>query len=150
MGKLAFNSGLRGFRLIDAVTDVHARGIEGFKRFVRSPPFLGIEALAQLGALHVRFVTGFDKHAFLLILKHFSKASGPPLEGPYRLRGRLIGRGGSAFSYHLEAVPEEGPRIEGEFVFATMEYDRVFRREMLAEHYREVFSCLRNGSGKGC
>ena len=66
------------------------------------------------------------------------------LDGTYTLSGTLVNRSSSAFSYTLQAKRGGSVRIEGEFLFATVDYDKVFKREILQEHYRNVFSCLRN------
>jgi hypothetical protein len=148
--RIVLNSGLEGFVLVDAITAVDPEGIAGTKRFVEAPSFLAIESLAQLGALHVRFISGFDRHAFLLNIKHCSPISRQALSGCYRLCGALTSRGSSATCYRLEAVTDDETAIAGEFLFATVAYDASFKKDILQKHYRKVFSCLQSASRTSC
>jgi hypothetical protein len=150
MARIAVRSGLENFLLVDGIAEVDRGTIRGYKHFDHAPLFLGIESLAQLGALHVRFTIAFARHAFLLGIKRCTMGSGEPLSGCYRLLGTLTGSSTSAFSYLLEASNEAGGKIEGEFLFATVKYDCAFRQDVLESHYRKVFSCLRNASKNDC
>jgi hypothetical protein len=148
--RIVLNSGLDGFLLIDAITTVDPEGIAGTKCFVQAPSYLGIESLAQLGALHVRFISGFERHAFLLNIKRCSPTSRQALSGCYQLYGKLASRSSSAYCYRLEAVHADEAAITGEFLFATVAYDAVFEKDILQKHYRKVFSCLQSGSRTNC
>jgi hypothetical protein len=150
MERIILNSGLSGFLLVDAVTEVDAQRIAGWKEFAGAPPYLGIESLAQLGALHVRYLTGFERHAFLLTIKRCLPASKEALNGRYRLCGKLTGRAASAFSYRLEAALGDETEIQGDFLFAVVEYDTSFRRDILRSHYEKVYSCLTSASTRNC
>jgi hypothetical protein len=136
--------------LIDAITAVDPEGIAGLKRFIQAPSYLGIESLAQLGALHVRFITDFERHAFMLNIKRCSPTSRQALSGCYQLYGKLTSRSSSAYCYRLEAMNVDEPAIAGEFLFATVAYDASFKKDILQNHYRKVFSCLQNGSRISC
>jgi hypothetical protein len=145
MERIVLHSGLSGFVLIDSVTVADCTTIVGHKKYVHAPLYLGIESLAQLGAYHVRFLADFEKHAFLLGVKRCSMPSGKELNGCFQLHGNLLGKGSSAYSYGLRATGGNGTEIEGEFLFAVVDYDETtFNRSILREHYRKVFSCLRN------
>jgi hypothetical protein len=151
MERIVLHSGLNGFVLIDAVTDADYTTIAGHKRYRHAPLHHGIESLAQLGAYHVRFLMDFERHAFLLGVKRCSISSGKELNGCFQLRGNLLGKGSSAYSYGLRATGEDGTEMEGEFLFAVVDYDETeFKKNILREHYRKVFSCLRNCSKKDC
>ncbi len=152
MESIVLNSGLDGFVLLDAITESGSEAITGYKRFTGAPVHLGIESLAQLGALHVRILTDFEKHAFLLSIKRCSMRDGQELNGCLRLSGDLISRSTSAFSYRLRAMGDGGETvIEGEFLFAVVDYDdNGFKRDALREHYQRVFSCLKHGSKADC
>ncbi|HYA03303.1 MAG TPA: hypothetical protein VEI04_09325 [Syntrophobacteria bacterium] len=149
MERITIHSGLERFVLVDGITETDPGTIKGYKHFDRAPIFLGIEALAQLGALHVRVTAAFARHAFLLGIKRCTVSSGELLDGRYTLLGAVIGRTTTAFSYLLEASKEGRVGIDGEFLFATVEYDGVFRKEVLESHYRKVFLCLSNASESG-
>jgi len=150
MARITIRGEAASFVLVDGITESAPETIKGYKRFERAPVHLGIESLAQLGAFHVRMTVAFARHAFLLGIKHCTVRSGKPLSGSYTLRGTLTGCSASAFSYRLEALKESTVEIEGEFLFATAEYDATFRKDLLQDHYQRVFSCLRKGSKSDC
>jgi hypothetical protein len=145
--RININTGLDGFGLVDAVTEVGNNRIEGLKRFADDPAYQGIEALAQLGALHVRFLNHFDRHAFLLKI---DRCTGPnrSLNGGLVLSGKLIHHSKRAFSYHLEACFERHAVVEGDFLFAVIDYDETFKKQFLKSHFQKKFLCLQNGLKK--
>jgi hypothetical protein len=158
---MVINTGLSGFILIDRITGVEAENIDGTRNFAEAPIYLGIESLAQLGAYHVRFLTCFEKHAFLLKIKRCTISTGQFLNGGYLLHGSLTSKSESAFAYNLQAkrgdsVPlakgrfSDETQIVGEFLYATVDYDHIFKKEILQNHYRKVFSCLRNDIRTDC
>lgn len=151
MGGIAIRSNLPGFVMLDGIREVGPDFITGFKRFDRAPLYLCIEALAQIGAFHARFLVDFQKHAFLLGVKSCALPSNDELSGEYQFIGRLDSRSSSAFSYSLTATGEDGASMEGEFLFALADYGEAgFNRDILQAHYRKVFSCLRSGSKTSC
>lgn len=150
MDKIKINTGLDGFILVDSISKIEDSTIQGTKDFTRAPAYLGIESLAQLGALHVRFITGFERHAFLLKIIRCEIPETGVLTGKYLLDGTLINRSGLAFSYRLRAEKENEAQIKGEFLYATVDYDNRFKKERLKQHYQKVFSCLQSASKTGC
>ncbi len=150
--KIVVNTGLPGFILIDKITGVEAENIDGTRVFAEAPIYLGIESLAQLGAYHVRFLTCFQKHAFLLKINRCKVSAGQFLNGSYLLHGSSISKSESAFAYNLQAKGgfSDETQIVGEFLYATVDYDHIFKREILQNHYRKVFSCLRNDVKTDC
>jgi hypothetical protein len=146
MDKITIYTDLDGFVLVDEIIDFGTETIKGTKHFSDAPIYLGIESLAQLGALHIRFLTGFERHAFLLKINHFTMPEKPVLNHRYFLEGRRIHRSGRAFSYLLQARKGSSIRFYGEFLFATVGYDRSFNKEILQNHYKKVFLCLQSGS----
>ena len=142
--ELTVNTSLDGFVLIDEITETGTESINGNKKFSNSPSYLGIESLAQLGAYHVRFLTCFERHAFLLKITHCRMPAEQVLDGRYLLCGTLMNRSDSAFVYTLEAKKEGESLIYGEFLFGTLDYNDNFKKEILQNHYRKVFSCLLN------
>ena len=151
MDRITVRSNLPGFVLLDEISDVGPETITGFRRFDRAQPYLPIEALAQLGAYHARFLADFEKHAFLLGVKRCSLPPVDELTGGYQLFGILESRSSSAFSHRLTATGEGGTTIEGEFLFALIDYGEAgFNRDILRDRYRKVFSCLRSGTKKNC
>jgi hypothetical protein len=144
MKNISVNTGLNAFMLIDRIIQVGEQGISGIKTFSNAPAYLGLESLAQLGAFHVRYVTEFQRHAFLLKIERCAVHEQVGLDGTYKLSGNLLSRSASAFSYILQAEEGGGVRIEGRFLFATVAYDQTFKKKTLQEHYQKVFSCLQS------
>ncbi len=144
MSVITINTGLAGFILVDGIVETDAQAIRGFKFFSNSPAYLALESLAQLGAFHVRYITGFDRHAFLLKINRCRMPAHAELDGRYELFGTLESRSASAFSYTLRAEKDDMIGIEGEFLLATVDYDMSFKKEILQNHYQDVFSCLQN------
>ncbi|MHB9097233.1 MAG: hypothetical protein ACYC5X_05360 [Syntrophales bacterium] len=143
---VSVRSELQGFRLIDRISRAGRDEIRGGCTLTGGPLFTLIEALAQLGALHVRWLTGFTRHAFLLKIGRCTLPVGAPAAGACLLRGKQTAQSGTTFVYHLEAWREGAVIMEGEFLFTTIDYDERFSREALARHYGMLFSCLSNDS----
>ena len=144
ISRIVINTGLDSFVLIDKITEAAAGNIRGIKNFVAAPIYLGLESLAQLGAYHVRFLTRFERHAFLLKITNCTMPAQEVIDGRYLLYGTLTGQSESAFTYKLQAKKENKTHVEGEFLYATVDYNSTFKREILQNHYRKVFSCLQN------
>lgn len=105
-----------------------------------------MEALAQLGAMHVRYANDFQKHAFLLKINRFEPPAIHTLCGTYILAGKCVSRSRRAFVHTLAATGNSEERICGEFMFALVDYDMKFKQDLLTRHYRRLFSCLRTDS----
>lgn len=140
--KIEINTGLDGFILLDRITETGTSSISGNKRYFNDPLYLGIESLAQLGAYHLRFLTGFENHAFLLKINQFTMPARLVLNGIYQLKGTLVSQSKSAFCYALQASKGNKVQIGGEFLYATAAYDHMFDKKILQAHYRRVFLCL--------
>lgn len=147
---MKINSGLEDFVLLDKISETGAATIAGEQTYFNDPAYLGIESLAQLGAYHVRFLTGFEKHAFLLKINQCTIPASHVLNGIYLLEGTLVSQSKSAFCYALQAGKGNKVQIEGEFLYATIDYDLMFKKEILQAHYRKVFSCLQKESKTDC
>ena len=148
MKKITVNTELDGFILLDGIIQAETQGIQGIKTFKNDPAYLGIESLAQLGAFHVRYITDFQRHAFLLKINQCLMPSQTGLFGIHYLSGDLVSRSDSAFSYELQAEKQGRIQIQGSFLFAAVDYDSHFRQEILQQHYQDVFSCLLNVTKK--
>lgn len=143
---ITIHTGLNRFVLVDQITRVEGEVIEGVKTFSNAPVFLGVEALAQLGALHVRHLIRFEQHAFLLKINQCVFPQSDALNGTWLLHGRLTGQSDSAFTYALSAERKGQRLLEAQCIFAVVPYDQGFQKEILKNHYQEVFSCLKNDS----
>jgi hypothetical protein len=143
---VSIRSGMQGFRLLDRISRADRDEIRGACTLTGGPVFTLIEALAQLGALHVRWLTGFMRHAFLLKIGRCTLPDGALAAGACLLKGRRTAQSGTTFAYCLEAEREGTVLMEGEFLFTTINYDEHFSGEALARHYRDLFSCLLSDS----
>jgi len=148
MERITVNTEREGFLLLDSILPPDREGIRGTKSFINAPVFEWMEALAQLGALHQRYVTDFERHAFLLKISSFTPPKEPVLNGTYNLSGVILSRSSLACSYKLIAENSPASRFEGEFIISSVEYGDKFRKDVLQKHYRKVFQCLRTDSEK--
>jgi hypothetical protein len=141
--RIAIHTGLYRFILVDAITDIGDRSIRGEVDFADADPTLLLESLAQLGGLHVRAAIDFRRHAFLVRISDTAVPFNRSLCGRYLLQGTLVSRSGNAFSYLMEARQNTEIVMEGNFLFGAIDYDAAFRQDILQDHYRDVFSCLK-------
>jgi len=145
---IKITSELPDFLLLDAITHTGEKTIAGVRQFSAVPSWLGIEALAQLGAFHVRALMGFKKHAFLLKINHFAFPLSETLQGRYVLQGSLVGRSSGAFVYELQAIQGQKVEFSGNFLYAAVDYDDTLRELQLHDHYLGIFRCLQNATQK--
>ncbi len=150
MEKIRIKSTLNNFILLDKITKADQKNICGNKYFSDDPYYLCVEAMAQLGAYHVRYLTKFDRHAFLLKidclnLKQALK-EGISLNGKFNFFASLTNKSESAFAYNVCAQKKNIVFGEGKFLFASIDYNDDFNKKPLKDHYRKTFSCLMNDS----
>ncbi|MFZ2633449.1 MAG: hypothetical protein WA081_00420 [Desulfosalsimonadaceae bacterium] len=137
-------SGQDRFILLDRITQVRENTIVAEKTFAETPVWLGIESLAQLGAMHVRYANQFSRHAMLLIIEECGFNPGLELNGTYQLKGKRTSRSQYAYGYHLTALKNDQIVINGQFLFATIAYDDRFDQNRLQSHYERLFTCLQS------
>lgn len=149
MDRIEINTGMDGFHLLSSVSFMDGLQIRGRAALADLPSLAVMECLAQLGALHVRRLHDFSKHAFLLKVERFALAGQGRISGNLALSGTLVARSQAAFSYDLGAE-EAGKKVcAGRFVFSVTAYDDRFPKDLLRKRYKELFSCLTSGSGIG-
>jgi len=141
--EIDINTGLNGFVMLDSVVEVSASHIVGVQTFSDDYVFLCLESLAQLGAYHIRYLIDFSRHIFLIKIDHMSLPPGNVMEGKYLLRGNLLYKSESSFLCRLKAEIDNKTIMEGNLLFAAVDYDHNFRSDDLRHHYTRVFSCLR-------
>ena len=149
MKEIAISSGMNSFVLVDSIREAGPEGITAVKALQGAPAFAGIESLAQAAALHVRYLNDFSRHAFLLKIQGCSLPASGVLDGEFLVRGELKARSASTFSYGMSLEKNGHKIMEGDFLIGTVEYDDRFRKDVLEQRYREVFSCLLTGSRPG-
>ena len=140
MATLTVRSGMSNFGLVTHVTMIAEERIRAQTKFHGSPLFAGLEAMAQLSALHVRFNAEFECHAFLLKVGRwvFPQISG--LNGRFVLSADLRSHSRSAFLYHAEALGPGSERFSAELLIGTQPYDARFCRERIRAHYRKLLA----------
>jgi hypothetical protein len=149
MDRIEVNTGMDGFYLLSSVTLVDESSIQGRAALADPSTLAVMECLAQLGALHVRRLHDFSKHAFLLKVERFSLAGQGRIPGNLALAGNLVARSQAAFSYDLGAEEAGKEVCAGRFVFSVTAYDDRFPKDLLRKRYKELFACLISGSGIG-
>ncbi|HPJ97814.1 MAG TPA: hypothetical protein PK022_10915 [Syntrophales bacterium] len=141
------NSGLMSILLLDRITAIGPYEIRGDATFDGKAVFSLLEALAQLGAFHIRRCHDFSKHAFLIKVGRCLLPDPIPEAGSLNLKGELNGRSDRSFIYRIWAEREGQTVISGEFSFSTVDYEGKFEAVRLKDHYERVFACLTNASG---
>lgn len=140
---ITVHTGLDRFLMVDRITEVSSSRILAEKNILKTEEriFTGIETLAQTGAIHVRYLLNFRKHAFLLSIKSYDGPAQLP-SGLYTISGLCENRSRDAFEYSINAESMDGSSFKGRFLFAVSDYGRDFKRTHLEDHYRNIFSCL--------
>ena len=139
---IIINTGLSGFIMLDRVLEVSATHIVGTRSFTGVPSFLPLESVAQLGAFHVRYVTEFSRHVFLIKIVSCTIPLSTAMEGEYVLSGKILSRTGSSFCSFVKAERDGEVAAEAELLYAAVDYDHKFKEGILRDHYVKVFSCL--------
>ncbi|MFH2091942.1 MAG: hypothetical protein ABIJ31_06230 [Pseudomonadota bacterium] len=142
MDRITINTGMAGFLLLKGIRAVSSEKIIAWTCFSDAPAFEIIEALAQTGAMHVRFLCEFDCHAFLLKINRFECFTTRPFSGEWQLQADLMIRTQSAFSYQVTAAARGKALCSAELSFAVKPYDQRFKQGDLKAHYRNMFECL--------
>lgn len=144
MERIEINTGLDGFVMLDRITDAGADFISGEVKLYGADPTLLLEAMAQLGGMHIRSGSDFQKHAFLVKITNTVIPADRLPDGTYTMKGTIVSRSASAFSFRMEAGIEQEVLIRGDFLLGVVDYDSEFKEDLLQKHFREVFACLRN------
>lgn len=139
---IVINTGLSGFIMLDRVLEVNASRIVGTRIFSDVPAYLLLESLAQIGAFHIRYMTGYSRHIFLIKIVSCSIPLRIAMEGKYVLSGKLLGWTGSSFRSFVKAERDKETAAEAELLYAAVDYDHNFKEDVLRDHYMKVFSCL--------
>ncbi len=105
-------------------------------------PYLALESFAQFGAMHVRWLHNFDKHAVLLKINNVKFQNVGNINGEYCIDGRLEAKSARAFFYKMQALYNRQVMISGEIMIALIDYDNKFKKEILKKHYTKLFQCL--------
>jgi len=143
--RITISTGLGGFSLLSRISEVSGEIVVAYADLQDAPHTLGLEALAQAGAYHVRFLCGFEKQAVLLMIKECRLPAEETLNGRYELVCTLHSRSASVFAYEMSAGNNGVKVIEGECVISAVPYNSDFREDILKEYYEKKWENLRNG-----
>lgn len=139
---IVIDTGLTGFIMLDRILEVNADRIVGMRTFTGASADLPLESFAQIGAFHIRYLTGFSRHVFLIKIASCSIPLRIPLEGEYVLTGTLLSRTDSSFRSSVKAERDKETTAEAELLYAAVDYDHNFQKDILHDHYTKAFSCL--------
>jgi hypothetical protein len=145
MARLTINSHMPCFQLIRRVTDVSDRCIQAESAFAQWPVYTGLEAMAQLAALHVRYSLAFERHAFLLKIDRCDLPTLETLDGDFSLTAERVGQSSQSFAYGVTVQGPDDLTLQAQLLIGTLDYDERFKRYRLKPHYRKLFEALRNG-----
>lgn len=140
--EVVIHTGLAGFVMLDSILKVSTSHIVGARSMSDTPVYLGLESLAQLGAYHIRSITDFSRHVFLIKIVHCSLPPEKVMDGEYILSGDLLSQSASSFHCRLKTEKDRITVMEGEFLYAAVDYDHNFQGDRFRHHYAKVFSCL--------
>jgi hypothetical protein len=143
METLTIHSHMAHFRLITRILKVSCEGTRAEADFNRTPLFAGLEAMAQLAALHVRQRLQFERHAFLLKVYYCRMPAIDHLDGCFRIAADLCSQSRNAFNYSAVAHGPHGVDFESELLIGTRDYDKHFPENILKDHYQRVWIQLR-------
>lgn len=146
MDDVIIHGGRADFRLIDRIRNVTPHGLDGEKKLVSEPAWCVLEAMAQLAALHVRYLKDFSCHAFLMKVTRMRLPAGQRLDGKMSLEARLRHQSDRTFSYRVVAGIGSAAPLGGDILISTVDYDDSFKQAHLETHYRKLFACLLNAT----
>lgn len=129
------------FFLLDSIGAVGSESLTAWKQAVDMPFWLVLEAAAQAAALHQRWLSGFQEHAFLLSLGA-CRWCGGNVSGSMSLQAHLIGQAQGAASYNVALTLPESRTASIPVYIGRCPYDATFKRDSLQEHYAALFHRL--------
>ena len=140
------------FLLLDRVDHCDGAGATARAAFTNTPTWQGLEAMAQLAALHARWSCGFARHAFLLMVDECIWPSAGALHGAQYIRADLLAESDRAATYATSITPaphapSDGTATMNTSMSATLTigrtpYDTRFNGDTLTARYRETFAWL--------
>jgi len=132
MATITIRSQLDGFKLVERVTNILPKAIEGESRFAQTPSYAGLEAMAQLAALHVRYAQITHRHA----------PRAEHLAGCYMKSAQMQSQNSDTYAYQVKARGPQKTDLNADLLIGTKAFDDHFRIEILQAHYRELFDEL--------
>lgn len=138
METLTIHSRMAHFRLIARITQISSKGIRAEANFDQAPVYAGLEAMAQLAALHVRQLIQFERHAFLLKIHHCRMPAVNVLAGRAGIEAGLRSQSSDAFIYDVVVRGLHGADFNSALLIGTRDYDDRFQKDILKAHYQAL------------
>lgn len=140
------------FLLLDRLEHCDAKGATASRAFTAAPPWQGLEAMAQLAALHARWTAGFNLHAFLLTVEEGTWPMTGALHGTLHIGADLLAQSDRAATYATivtslplpsgaDAAPSS-PHMAATLTIGRAHYDARFNADTLSTRYRDTFAWL--------
>ena len=140
------------FLLLDRLDRCDVTGATARRAFTAAPPWQGLEAMAQLAALHARWTADFSLHAFLLTVEECTWPSADALHGTLYMRADLLAQSDRAATYATTITPlplpsgadisPSPPRMAATLTIGRAPYDARFNGDSLTARYRDIFAWL--------
>ncbi|HCG05731.1 MAG TPA: hypothetical protein DEV75_12905 [Desulfovibrio sp.] len=140
------------FLLLNRVDHCDATQATAHRAFISAPAWQGLEAMAQLAALHARWSCGFARHAFLLTVDECTWPSAGALHGALCIRADLLAESDRAATYATSITPAPhgfcgdtatmGTCMTATLTIGRTNYDTRFNGDVLAARYQETFAWL--------
>ena len=136
MAELKIASGLNGFNLVERITAVRPDQLAAERVFNATPAWQALEALAQAGGLHARWLHGFACECHVMKIANFDSAA--ELSGSYLITASLSHRSQGALAYAVSGRPvAHGPALSASLIYA------VRPTEAVDQFQAARFACLR-------
>ena len=140
---IQINTGLMSNLMIKEIQEVHSSCIQAISDTSDVPTIFPIlEAMAQAGALHARYLSNFQRHVFLVKVAHCALPDHLPVSEVISFRANMRGRSDRSFVYHIQMREKNRVVMEGDFWFSSADYDERFNAKLLQKHYRDLWTCL--------
>jgi hypothetical protein len=143
MEALSIRSRMAHFRLIGYLSAISSKTICGVTHFENAPLYTGLEAMAQVAALHVRQRIHFERHAFLLRVYDWPLPAADRLAGEFVVRAGLRSHSSSAFRYDVAAFGPHGVELNSALLIGTQDYDDRFPKDILKAYYQGLWAKLK-------
>lgn len=140
------------FLLLDRLDNCDGTKATARRAFTSAPAWQGLEAMAQLAALHARWTVDFNLHAFLLTVEECTWPTAADLHGTLYIRAGLLAQSDRAATYATVIAPlspssggdsaPAPPCMAATLTIGHTPYDTRFNGHTLTARYREIFAWL--------
>jgi len=132
------NTGLSSYLLIDKIESVTNNSITSTVELINVDAWMLLESFAQTATYHQRYLSGFERHHFLLKVKWFNGLDNR-CQGFYRINALLKSQ--TELSAIYEVATADGTHdFQAELIITTSGLIEVEDQNF----YRSNFQCLRN------